>query len=83
MKNGLKCLKYNIMRDKTKILRLIVGIGAICYIVYMWVKKDIFSLYQGMDTAPLLFTNIFVSLFKVMLLAGVILIVKKICTKQK
>lgn len=71
------------MREKTKILRLIVGIAAIFYIVYMWVKKDIFSMFQGKDVAPMLFTNIIVTLFKVAILAGIILLVKKICTKQK
>ena len=64
--------------------RIVVGIIAIAYIVYMWVKKDILTIYATMpkeQVAPLLATTIAVSLIKVVAIAGGILLIKWLIRK--
>ncbi len=59
--------------------RIIVGIIAIGYIIFMWVKKDIVSIYATMpqeEVIPLIVTTMAVSLIKVAVLTGGILLVK-------
>ena len=66
--------------------RIIVGMIAIAYIVYMWVKKDIITIYTTMpkeQVAPLIATTIEVSLIKVVAIAGGILMIKWIVGKFK
>ena len=66
--------------------RIIVGIIAIAYIVYMWVEKDIITIYTTMpkeQVAPLITTTIAVSLIKVAAIAGGILLIKWIISKFK
>ena len=49
------------------------------YIVYMWVQKDVAGIYAAMSpeqALPLVVTTVAVSLAKVALLAGIILLVK-------
>ena len=50
-----------------------VGILAIAYIVYMWVEKEIITIYTTMpneQVVPLIVTTIVVSLVKVAAIAG-------------
>ena len=64
--------------------RIIVGILAIAFIVYMWVEKDIMTIYTTMPNeqiAPLIATTIAVSLTKVAAIAGGILLIKWIIGK--
>ena len=59
--------------------RIIVGIISIAFIVYMWMKKDIMTIYATMpkeDAMPLIATTIAVSLIKVAVIAGGILLIK-------
>ena len=66
------------MKDK---LRILVGILSICFIISMWVSKDLFSIYNNVPTdelLPLIITNIIVSLLKILGIAAVVLVVKKI-----
>ena len=59
--------------------RIIVGILAIVFIVYMWVEKDIMTIYTTMpkeQVAPLIATTIAVSLIKVAAITGGILLIK-------
>ena len=64
--------------------RIIVGILAIAFIVYMWVEKDIMTIYTTMpkeQVVPLIATTITVSLIKVAAIAGGILLIKWIIGK--
>ena len=64
--------------------RIIVGILAIAFIVYMWVEKDIMTIYTTMpkeQVVPLIATTIAVSLIKVAAIAGGILLIKWIIGK--
>ena len=73
-------------KKKKKPWRIIVGIIAIAYIVYMWVEKDIMTIYTTMpkeQVVPLIATTIAVSLIKVAAIAGGILLIKWIISKFK
>ena len=64
--------------------RIAVGILAIAFIVYMWVEKDIMTIYATMpkeQVNPLIATTIAVSLIKVAAIAGGILLIKWIINK--
>lgn len=64
--------------------RIIVGIIAIVWIIFMWVKKDIVSIYTTMpqeEVIPLVVTTVAVSLIKVGVIAGMILLVKWVMGK--
>jgi hypothetical protein len=64
--------------------RIIVGIAAIIYIVFLWVKKDIAAIYASMppeQVAPMILTTLAVSLVKVIVLTGGILLLKWLLTK--
>lgn len=66
--------------------RIAVGILAIAFIVYMWVEKDIITIYTTMpreQVTPLIVTTIAVSLIKVAAIAGGILLIKWIISKFK
>ena len=66
--------------------RIAAGILAIAFIVYMWVEKDIITIYTTMpkeQVAPLIVTTIAVSLIKVAVIAGGILLIKWIISKFK
>ena len=66
--------------------RIAVGILAIAFIVYMWVEKDIITIYTTMpreQVAPLIVTTIAVYLIKVAAIAGGILLIKWIISKFK
>jgi len=66
-------------KKKKEPWRIIVGIIAILYIIYMWMKKDIVSIYTTMpqeEVVPLIVTTVAVSLIKVGVIAGGILLMK-------
>ena len=66
--------------------RIIVGIISIAFIVYMWMKKDIMTIYATMpkeEVTPLIATTIAVSLIKVVVIAGGILLIKWVIHKFK
>ena len=74
------------MKNKPAAIRIVIGILSIGYIVFMWVRKDILSIYSTMpqeEALPLIATTIIVSGFKVLSLTGVILLVKWILKKVK
>lgn len=68
--------------------RKILGIISICYIILMWTKTDIFSVYTTIsqeEIIPLIVMTVIVSLIKVAVITGGILLVKwliKKVTKQ-
>ena len=56
-----------------------VGIAAIAFIVYTWVKKDVaaqFAAMPGEDMLPMLITSVAITVAKVAMLAGAVLLVK-------
>ena len=64
--------------------RIVIGIIAILCIVFMWIKKDIVSIYATTSKEnifPLITTTIVVSLLKVAAIAGAILLFKRIIGK--
>ncbi len=64
--------------------RIIVLIIAVLFIVFMWVKNDVVSIYTTMpkeQVVPLIATTILVSLIKTVAIAGVVLIIKWIVGK--
>ena len=73
-------------KKKKEPWRIVVGILAIASIVYMWIEKDIMTIYTTMpkeQVVPLIATTIAVSLGKVAAIAGGILLVKWIIGKFK
>ena len=66
--------------------RILVGVLAIGWIVYMWVKKDIAAIYTTMppeQILPAVVTTIAVTLLKVISIATVILLAKWLAGKLK
>ncbi len=66
--------------------RITVGIISIAFIVYMWVEKDIMTIYTSMpreQVVPLIATTIAVSLIKVAVIAGGIMLIKSVISKVK
>ena len=64
--------------------RIVVGIAAIAFIVYTWVKKDVaaqFAAMPGEEMLPMLITSVAVTAAKVALLAGAVLLVKWLVSK--
>lgn len=73
-------------RMKREPWRIVVGVIAMIYIIFMWVKKDIVSIYATMpqeEVVPLIVTTVVVSLIKVAVIAGGILLVKWCVSKLK
>ena len=66
--------------------RLVVGLAAIGYIVYMWVDKGLLSSVTQIpadQALPMAATSIAVTIAKVALLAGAVLVIKLIASKSK
>lgn len=66
--------------------RIVVGIIAVAVIIFMWVKKDIMSIYTTMpqeDVVPLIAASLAVSLIKVAAIAGGIMLIKWVILKIK
>ena len=73
-------------KKKIEPWRIIVFVIAVAFIIFMWVKKDIAEIYATMPSeqiVPLVLTTIAVSLLKVAVIAGVILLIKWIIGKMK
>ena len=69
---------------KKKPWRWVIGIISVAIIVFMWVKKDIASVYATMpkeQLLPLIVTTAAVTLLKVAAIAGGILLIKWILGK--
>ena len=66
--------------------RIVVGILSIAFIIFLWVKNDIASTLVTMpkeQAIPLVVTTILVSVVKVAVIAGVLLLVKWVIGKIK
>ena len=66
--------------------RIVIGIISIVFIVYMWVEKDVMTIYTTMpkeQVVPLIAITIAVSLIKVVAIAGGILLIKWVIRKAK
>ena len=66
-------------KKKREPWRIVVGVIAISYIVFVWIQKDIMAIYASMpaeQVAPMIATTIAVSLLKVAAMAGGILLIK-------
>ena len=66
--------------------RYVVAAISVIYIVYMWVQKDVAGIYAAMppeQARPLAVTTVAVSLAKVAVLTGLILLAKWILGKFK
>ena len=73
-------------KKKIEPWRIIVFVIAVAFIIFMWVKKDIAEIYTTMPSeqiVPLVVTTIAVSLLKVAVIAGAILLIKWIIDKLK
>jgi len=74
-----------VKNQKKETWRIIVGIISIVFIIFMWVKNDIVALYTTMpkeQVIPLIITTIMVSLLKISVIAGIVLIIKWIIKKK-
>ena len=73
-------------KKKKEPWRIVVFSIAVAFIVFMWVKKDIVDIYTTMPSEqimPLIVTTLAVSLLKVVVIAGVILLLKWLFSKMK
>ena len=74
------------MNFKREPWRLIVGLAAVAYIVYMWIDKGLLSTVSQIpaeQALPMAATSIAVTVAKVALLAGSVLVIKLIASKMK
>lgn len=74
------------MNFKKEPWRLVVGIAAIAYIVYMWIDKDLLSSFSQIPSEqalPIAATSAVVTIAKIALLAGAVLVIKLIAGKMK
>lgn len=73
-------------KQKKEPWRIVVGVIAIAYIIYMCVEKDIVAIYSSMpaeQALPLAVTTVVVSLAKVGVMTVGILIIKWVIGKLK
>ena len=71
-------------KQKKKPWRIFVFLLSIAFIVCLWVKKDVASIYQTApkeQVLPLIITSVAVSLLKVLFIAGAVLLLKWILSK--
>ena len=74
------------MKVKKEPWRIAVGIISVIFIIFMWIKNDIISIYTTMPKehiAPLITTTVAVSVLKVAIITAVVLLVKWIIKKVK
>lgn len=74
------------MNFKKEPWRLVVGIVAIAYIVYMWIDKDLLSSFSQIpaeQALPIAATSTMVTIAKITLLAGAVLVIKLLANKLK
>ena len=73
-------------KKKKEPWRIVVFILSVLFIVFMWIKNDILTIYTTMpeeQIIPLIATTIAVSLIKVAAFAGIITLIKWIIGKIK
>ena len=66
--------------------RIILFIISLLFIVFMWAKNDILAIYTSVpaeETLPLILTTLAVSLLKVFVIAGGVLLIKWLIGKAK
>ena len=74
------------MNFKKETWRLVVGIAAIAYIVYMWIDKDLLSGIAQIpadQALPIAATSAVVTIAKFTLIAVAVLVIKVITNKLK
>ena len=74
------------MKVKKEPWRIAVGIISVIFIIFMWIKNDIISIYTTMpkeQIVPLIATTVAVSVLKVAIITSVVLLVKWIIKKVK
>ena len=74
------------MKVKKEPWRIAIGIISVIFIIFMWIKNDIISIYTTMpkeQIAPLIATTVAVSVMKVAIITAVVLLVKWIIKKVK
>lgn len=72
------------MKVKKEPWRVAVGIISVIFIIFMWIKNDIISIYTTMpkeQIAPLIATTVAVSVLKVAIITSVVLLVKWLIKK--
>lgn len=73
-------------KKKKEPWRIVVFILSVLFLVFMWIKNDILTIYTTMpeeQIIPLIATTIAVSLIKVAAFAGIITLIKWIIGKIK
>lgn len=73
-------------KKKKEVWRIIVAIISVLFIIFMWVKNDIITIYSTMpkeQVVPLIVTTIIVTLVKVCGIALAIFSIKFIISKIK
>lgn len=73
-------------KKKKEAWRIIVAIISVLFIIFMWVKNDIITIYSTMpkeQIVPLIATTIIVTLVKVCGIALVVFLIKWIISKIK
>ena len=66
--------------------RIIVGLISLAFIVYLWIDKDLMAIYTTMpkeQAVPLITTTVVVSLIKITVIAGGVLLIKWVIGKIK
>ena len=72
--------------QKKELWRIIVAIISVAFIVFMWVRKDIATIYSTMpkeQIVPLVVISIIVTLVKVAGITAIILLIKWVVEKVK
>ena len=73
-------------KKKTKPWQILVAIISFNFIIYLWIKKDIQSIYATTpkeDIAPIIITTVFVSLLKIIMIGGIVLLIRYIIDEIK
>ena len=73
-------------KNKKEPWRIILALLSIGFIIFLWIKKDIASIYSTMpkeQVAPMIVTTVFVSLLKVAGIAAALLLVKWLVGKMQ
>ena len=71
---------------KKELWRIILALLSIGFIIFLWIKKDIASIYSTMpkeQIAPMIVTTVLVSLLKVAGIAATLLLVKWLVGKMQ
>ena len=66
--------------------RIAVAVLSVIVIAIMWIKKDVLGLWSGFsseDILPLLATNAVVIIARIVILAGIIYLIRKLAAKIK